>query len=485
MNSTFDGLAFRMLSNEKIGRIHEAAIQVLEKTGIKVATRKAIRLLVNAGCQNTSGSDIVHIPRKLVEACLKTCPPEFTLYDREGRACMHVGGRTVYAGMGTTCIYVRDHVSGERREAELEDMALAGKVLDALPNLDFTATPLVVRPTAEIPQHVAAQAGFQALTANTLKPFLLLGENAGVLKDMLDMAAIIAGGKDALRKKPFVSVFPSIISPLVYDADTLEKIFVAADLGLAVRCGSAPLSGGTAPVTTAGMLTTCIAESLGGIVFSQLRSPGAPVIIGNTPGIMDMQTGNPCYSSPEYSMLNMAIADMAHFYNLPVLSPAAFSSAMDIDLQGSLELMLSIYSSSLAGANMVTHVGGMEAAMTFSLELAVLGDDITGMVKRIMTGIKVDDEALALDAIHSVGPGGHFLTSPHTLQHFRQEQWQPTILNRRAIDQWQQEGSKHTRQLIKEKLNTIINTHQCKPLSDDVQAELSDFIDHIKNKPKK
>jgi len=481
MNPLPDVPAFRMLSAEKIDRIHEAAIQVLAKTGIKVATREAIQLLVDAGCSKASGSDIVQIPPKVVQACLASCPSKFTLYDREGRACLQVGERTVYAGMGTTCIYIRDHVSGERREADLADMALVGKVLEALPNLDFTATPLIVKPTAEIPQHAAAQAGFQVLTNNTLKPILALGEDASVLKDMLDMAAIVAGGKDALRKKPFVCVFPSIISPLIYDADTLEKIFMAADLGLPVRCGSAPLSGGTAPVTPAGMLTTCIAECLGGIVFSQLRAPGAPVIIGNTPGILDMRTGNPSYSSPEYNMINMAVADMAHFYNLPVLSPAAFSSGMDVDLQAPLELMLSIYSCSLAGSNLITHVGGMEAAMTFSLELAILGDEITGMVKRIMAGIKVDEEALALDAIHSVGPGGQFLTDAHTLQHFRREQWQPTILNRCAIDQWRQEGSKQTRQLIREKLNTIIATHQPIPLGEDVQTELSTFIHNRKH----
>jgi len=481
MQPSPDMPAFRILTDEKVARIHAAALKVLAETGIKVATPDAIELLVDAGCEVNTGADIVKIPARIVEACLESCPNEIQLYDREGAACMQLSGRRVYAGIGTTCIYIRDHESGKRREAELADMALAGRVLDALPHLDFAAIPLIVKPSQETPQHVAAQVGFETLTSNTTKPIMLLGEDANTLKDMLDMAVILAGGKSSLRKKPFVCVYPSIISPLVFDADTLEKINMSADLGLPVRCGSAPLSGGTGPVTTAGMLVICIAESLAGIVLSQLRSPGAPVIIGNTAGSMDMKTGNAYYCGPETSRITMAVADMAHYYQLPVLSPAGLCSDMDCNIQAALELMMSIYGCYLSGSNLVAHVGGVEAGMTFSLELAILGDEITGMVKRVMEDIHVDDDTLALDAIQSVGPGGHFLTSAHTLQHFRQEQWRSSILNRCAFDQWQQEGSKQTRQLIKETLKSIIATHQPRPLAEDVRADLTGFVDHIKN----
>jgi trimethylamine--corrinoid protein Co-methyltransferase len=481
MKPSPDMPAFRMLTDEKVAQIHQAALKVLAETGIKVATQEAVQLLADAGCDVNTGSDIVKMPARIVEACLESCPHEIQLYDRDGAACMQLGGRRVYAGIGTTCIYIRDHESGERREVELADMALAGRVLDALPHLDFAAIPLIVNPNQETPQHLAAQVGFETLASNTTKPIMLLGEDASTLKDMLDMAAILAGGKDILRKKPFVCVYPSIISPLVFDADTLEKINISADLGLPVRCGSAPLSGGTGPVTAAGMLVICIAESLAGIVLSQLRSPGAPVIMGNTSGNMDMKTGSPYYCGPETSRISMAVADLAHYYQLPVLSPAGLCSDMECNIQAALELMMSIYGCYLSGSNLVAHVGGMEAGMTFSLELVVLGDEITGMVKRIMEGIHVDDDTLALDTIQSVGPGGHFLTSVHTLHHFRQEQWQSSILNRCAIDQWQQEGSKQTRLLIKEKLNTIIATHQPKPIAEDVQAELTKFVDQVKN----
>ena len=170
------------------------------------------------------------------------------------------------------------------------------------------------------------------MVSNTTTPLLVLGENATIVRDNLDIAAAIVGGIDALRRKPFVCVVPSIISPLFFNSDTLERFFLAAERGIPVRCGSSPLSGATAPVTIAGMLVVCIAESLGGIVITQLRSPGTPVFIGNTPGIMDMKTGNLSYSSPEANMISMAVAEMAHHYGLPVASPAAISSSMDVDM---------------------------------------------------------------------------------------------------------------------------------------------------------
>jgi trimethylamine--corrinoid protein Co-methyltransferase len=470
----------RLLSEEKVVRIHDAAIEVLEKTGIKVATESARKLLADAGCTVSRGSDIVKVPRRIVEDALTLCAKEITIYDRQGVECMRLGGRRTYFGMGTTCIYFRDVVSGERRDACVEDIALACRVFDALPNLDFAANPLVAKPTENIPQKIVNQVGFEAMVSNTTKPLLILGETAKILRGNLDIAAAIVGGIDALRRKPFVCVYPSIISPLYFDSDTLERFFLAAERGIPIRCGSSPLSGATAPVTIAGMLVVCIAESLGGIVITQLRSPGTPVFIGNTPGIMDMKTGNLSYSSPEASMTSMAVAEMAHHYGLPVLSPAAFSSSMDADMQAALELMMSIYSCCLAGSNLIAHIGGLEAAMGFSLESVILGDEIIGMTKKIIKGIPVNDETMALEAIHSVGPAGHFLDSQHTFQHFRKEQWQPTVLNRAAFEVWSQQGGKPMRRRVKEKLNEIIKTHQPRPLPDEVQGQISKIIREIK-----
>jgi trimethylamine--corrinoid protein Co-methyltransferase len=232
----------RLLSEEKIVRIHDAAIEVLEKTGIKVATESARKLLADSGCTVSRGSDIVKVPRRIVEDAITSCAKEITIYDREGVECMSLGGRRSYFGIGTTCIYFRDVVSGERRDSYVEDIALVCRVFDALPNLDFSANPLIAKPTENIPQKIVNQVGFKAMVSNTTKPLLVLSEDVKILRDNLDIAAAIVGGIDALRRKPFVCVYPSIISPLFFDSDTLEKFFLAADREIPVRCGSSPFS---------------------------------------------------------------------------------------------------------------------------------------------------------------------------------------------------------------------------------------------------
>ncbi len=150
---------------------------------------------------------------------------------------------------------------------------------------------------------------------------------------------------------------------------------------------------------------------------------------------------------------------------------------MAVDQQTAVGQMMGVYSCILAGAHVVPYIGGIEAGLCFSLEAAVMGDEIIGMVRRIMRGLPVDDETLALDTIRAVGPGGNFLETEHTFRHFRKEQWQPTLLCRTTYDSWVEGGSKLMGDQVKEKLAHIIESHQPKVLPDEVRAEMSRIID--------
>ncbi|MEE9199595.1 MAG: trimethylamine methyltransferase family protein, partial [Dehalococcoidia bacterium] len=290
----------------------------------------------------------------------------------------------------------------------------------------------------------------------------------------------VAGGAEALRRRPFVIPILSVVSPLVYNVETLDKLLLTVDRGIPVRVGSSPMAGGTGPVTMAGMVVTCNAESLGGLVIAQLRQRGTPFIMSATPAIFDMKTANIAYSAPEASILSMATVEMAHYYGIPAWGAGCFSSSMNADQQVALEQMMGAYSCILAGTHLVPYIGGLEAGLSFSLEAAVMGDEIIGMVRRIMRGLPVDDESLALDTIRAVGPGGNFLETDHTFKHFRKEQWQPTLLCRTTFDSWAREGSKLMGQRIKDKLAEIIQNHQPRPLPEKVKTQLSAIIERRK-----
>ncbi|MFQ5875255.1 MAG: trimethylamine methyltransferase family protein, partial [Dehalococcoidia bacterium] len=459
---------------EKLHRIHEASLEVLEKVGVRITTEPVMKLLTDAGCTATK-EDIVTIPRQLVEGAIESAPKRIVIYNREGEEALFLEGKNTHFGLGATALYFRDMESGERRDARIEDVDLACRVADALPNIDFAVNPLVTKATPEIPQKIVNQCEFEAMVNNTTKPLRLLLANSTALEDILDMAEAVAGGPEELRQKPFIIPFLSVVSPLVYNVDTLEKLLLAADRGVPMRCGSAPIAGGTGPVTLAGTVVVAIAEILGEVVISQLRCPGAPVIMGNSPTIVDMKTVKQC-GVPEWGLLSMAMAEMAHYYGLPVQN-GCFFDAMDTDQQNALEQMMSAYSSILAGIHLALYIGLLDGGLTFSPESAVLGDEIIGMVRRIMRGIPVDDEALALDTIRAVGPGGNFLETEHTFRHFKKEQWQPTLLCRTTYDSWVEGGGKLMGDRAKDKLADIIRDHQVKPLPDEVRAEMSRIID--------
>ncbi|MEE9248104.1 MAG: trimethylamine methyltransferase family protein [Dehalococcoidia bacterium] len=471
-----DAPCFRLLSGEKLQRIHEASLEVLEDVGVRFTTEAARKLLADAGC-TVADEDIVKIPRRVVEDAINSAPERVVIYDREGEEALTLEGRNTHFGLGITGIHFRDLESGERRGPRIEDVALACRVADALPNLDFIATPLVLEATREMPRKVVKQIEFEAMLSNTTKPLMLLVDYVPILRDVLEMTAAVAGGTDALRERPFVLPYFNSVSPLTYNTDTLDNLLLLAEWGIPVICSPAPMAGATGPVTLAGTVTTSNAEALAGLVVSQLKRPGAPFIVGSEAAILDMRTANIAFGAPEQNTLVMAAVEMAHYYGLPVAGLGCASDSMGVDQQAALEQMLGAYSSILAGVHLVPFIGFLEAGLTFSLEAAVMGDEIVGMVKRIMRGMPVDDESLAPDTIRAVGPGGNFLETEHTFRHYKREQWQPTLLCRTTFDSWVQGGSKLMGERVKEKLEDIIQSHRVKPLPEEVKAQMSAIIE--------
>jgi trimethylamine--corrinoid protein Co-methyltransferase len=241
------------------------------------------------------------------------------------------------------------------------------------------------------------------------------------------------------------------------------------------------LAGSSAPVTAAGNLTACIAESLSGLVMAQLKRRGAPVVFGGVPTVMDMSSMIASYGAPEMSLWSAALAEMAHHLHLPVLSTAGCTDAVEFDQQAAAESAISSLMAALSGANLVHDVGFTEAANSASLELIAATDEFIGMIRTIMDGIAVTPETLALEVIDRVGPGGSFLGEKHTARHFR-ENWFPTLMNRQKYEPWAAAGSLSMADKANERVRHILREHQPEPLSPEVVAELDKMEKHWRQK---
>jgi trimethylamine--corrinoid protein Co-methyltransferase len=313
---------------------------------------------------------------------------------------------------------------------------------------------------------------FEAVVTHTTKPIVFIGYSPEGVELVFEMAAEVAGGLDELCERPFVMSYPEPISPLVMPEDVVERMFIAADLGLPQIPGPAIQPGATGPVTLAGALAQLIAEGLMTLTLIQLRRPGAPCFLAGNLPVLDMGTANMSIAAPEMSLGMAAHAEVARSFGLPTWGLAGTTDAKVLDAQAGMESAFSIFAQGLAGLNLIHDVGYMDMAMVCSAELLVLSDDAIGMTKRFIRGITVNAETLARGVIEQVGPGGHYLQERHTVHHFRDELWRPSLLTREHYISWEQKGGKDLAQRARDKIREIIETHQVPPLPDETLSAL-------------
>jgi trimethylamine--corrinoid protein Co-methyltransferase len=287
------------------------------------------------------------------------------------------------------------------------------------------------------------------------------------------MCERIAGGAGALRERPIVSFITSwMVSPLKFATDVTTLLIETCRQRIPVVLSAAPMAGSTAPVTLAGMLAQLTAEQLAGVVLTQLAHRGAPLLIGPIPATADMKTGRYLAGAAEFGLANAAMAQMGQYYRLPVYNSAGMTDSKIPDIQAGFEKGMSALLAALAGSNYVHHAAGMlENMSAVAPEQYVIDNDILGMAMRVVQGITVTEETLALDTIDEVGPGGHFLMADHTLKHMRSEFYYPSkVVNRQSWDTWHQDGALDARDRARDIARDILAHHQPEPLDSATES---------------
>ena len=458
---------FRVLSDDQVWEIKQAAFDVLEKTGCEVHHTGALDLLQKAGA--LVKEQRVWLPRHIVEECVRTTPKGFTIYDRDGKRAMEVEGRKSYYGTSTASPNTRDAFSGEIRETRVADIALGAKLADALPNIDWV---MPMGSSQDVHALAADVYEFEAVVTNTNKPLVFIGYSPRGVELVYKMAAEVAGGLEALQLRPFLIVYPEPISPLVFPTEVVDRMFVAADLRLPQVPGPSAQMGATSPVTMAGTVAQSIAESLMSLVLIQLRKPGAPCCLSGNISALDMRTALLSIAAPEVSLGLAAQAEVAQSFGLPTWGLAGATDSKTLDAQAGIESAFHILAQGLAGLNLIHDVGYLDGGMVCSAEMLVMGNEVIGMAKHLIIGVRVDAETLARDVIEKVGPGGHYLQEKHTVRHMRDEIWMPGLLTRQHREVWKAEGAKDLAQRVGERARALAENHQPTPLPDKTLAAL-------------
>lgn len=467
------GGQYRPLSEEQILRIHQASLTVLETTGIKVENEEAKRLFQSGGAR--SRDDRVFLSTSMVEAALETVPSRLVLAGRDPSQDVVLEGKRVYAGTGGSPTMVLDPGADAVRPGTLRDLAELARVVDALEYCDFLAIPLY--PT-DVPPEDAPVNRFYTCLRNSTKHVMsnvqgLAGSMVG-LSQVIEMGAMIAGSLEALRERPILSAVTSwMVSPLHLDSGVTSILLEWCRHGLPVVLSSAPMAGSTSPVTLAGTLTQLNAEQLSGIVLTQLVRPGTPVLAGYIPGVVDMRSGGYLGGAVEFGMMQAAAAQLAHFYRVPIYGSGGMTDSKVPDAQAGYEKMSSLMLAALGGCNYIHHAFAMLTNMSAaSLEQAVIDDEVAGMVMRVLRGIDVDAESLAVEAIDRVGPAGHYLMDAHTVRFMRSELFHPLLAHRQNRAMWEAEGKDDTRARACARVEVLLEQHQAPGLPDQVDAAI-------------
>jgi trimethylamine--corrinoid protein Co-methyltransferase len=457
---------FQVLSEEEIEAIYFSALRVLYETGVRVYDKEGVEVAYSGGAiveDTTEDSSLVKIPPWMVDKARATLPRKVVVVGPDRKYRMELYKNQIYFGTGSDTPFTIDPYTGKRRRATYQDVKNFARLAQALPNLDFHMSLGITQDTA-----VGTYDRWQylAMLEGTSKPINITAVDLEGVRDQLEMAYIRLGGKEEWKKGPAFSLYIEPVSPLSHSKEVVQKLLFACDNEVPFVYTPCPLAGATAPTTLAGTAVQALTESLFGIVLSQLRKPGASLIIGGLMSNMDMRTTVYCYGSPEMALLSAAYTEITKWLEVPMYETAGCSDVKAFDEQAAMEATINIATAALAGGNMIHDVGYIEQGLTSSMEMMVASDEIIDMVKRILRGVPVSDETMALDVMEAVGPGGHYLEQDHTYNRFKTEIWRPKLLDRLNWENWTQAGSKRYGERVHDRVIEILEA-ETEPLLDE------------------
>ena len=467
------GSRFARLTPTQCEQIHQVSLSILARTGVRLLEPAAIELMRKVGA--SIDGDRVRVPARLIEQALKTVPKSITLYDRRGQPAIELDDYRVYFGPGSDGLNIVDHRTWERRQPKLQDVRDGITVCDALSNINFVMSMFL---PGDVDNRVSDRYQMEVMLNLTTKPIVIVTYEMSGLIDTIEMAEAAVGGAAALREKPFVACYINVTTGLLHNQDALQKLLYLADKNLPALWIPVTSGSTTGPVTMAGNLAMNNAGVLVGLVLSQLRHEGAPVIIPGFAGdALDLKTMVDPYAEPDHRGIATA---MAHYYGLPMFSLAGGSDTKVVDQQAAIDASLTILMEALSGGQLIHDLGYLESGLSGSLAHLVICDEIVSFIKPFLQPVEISDETLALELIDQVGPDGSFLNTPHTRKHYK-ERWYPSLIERFNYGQWQAKGGKTLAERAADKVEKILTTqpapHQPPLLSEDAAKAVHAIVE--------
>jgi len=475
----------KVLSDDQVYRIHQAALAMLMNPGVLVKSAEARKLLAQAGAHVDEETMICRIPAHIVEECMRRAPSSFTVYGRDPENDVHVSTTSVHIEPMIGRINCYDYASGEARPTTLKDVADLIKIADAMPNYHLLHSGAIMPQIEGIPIRATHVYGYLESVRNSTKPVKATSRERIMAEDCLRMVSVMAGGEAELKRRPCTFTTDNPVAPLHHDRDQVEGALLYAEYGLPIDVTSEPQAGATSPVTIAGLLAQQTADVISGITIIQLKNPGNPVWYGTCGSIMDMRVGRIAIGAVEMGLINVASAQIAHFYDVPCRGTASATDSKELDFQAGYEKTAVMTMAVLGGVNKIFYPGTMEGALTVSKEGLVLDNEIAGAIYRVLDGVDVLDSTLGVHLAQTVGPGGHYLNQRHTMEFIRQEHFMPLLADRQIRERWEGAGGTNMVANAHKEVARILEEHQVEPLPEGTEEELKRIVREVEEREEK
>jgi trimethylamine---corrinoid protein Co-methyltransferase len=465
-------LSLNVLTPAEVEKIHAATLNIIENIGVRFPSKRALEIWAANGATVDYDKMIVKVKPQIIVEALKKAPPAYALGARDPQQNCLMDGNHVFLGTDGCGVEVIDIHTGQKRTSELKDVGEIARIADATEEIGFHWVALSAQ---DKPAETRGLHEIKAVWENSTKHVQTESiYNEREARAAMEMAIAVAGSKEELRRKPVLSLMQCTAPPLGHDGGSLDAALVAAEFGVPTGFMTMCANLTTGPATLAGNLAVGNAEVISGAALIQLAFPGAPVFYAAAQTASDLRNGAYTGGGPEDFLYGAATNVLSDFYNIPLSMGSFATGAKEPNWQAGLENSLSTFMACIVMSDMLLGAGFLHGSRIWSYAEMMLDCEIFSIIHKMMQGIVVDDETLALEAIANAGPGGNFLTQKHTRKHMR-EIFLPEFMDRRPYSEWETKKD-DARTWALEKARKTLATHQPEALDATVSAELGKII---------
>lgn len=465
----------RFLNDELIKQIIDEAVKILGTPGVEIHNKEILSLLSDHGCKVDMDRFHAALTEESIQKALEAAPKAFKLYDVLGNETHNFAGHNIYYTPGSTALNILDYKTGDMRRADTADFIDFSKLISQLEHIASSSTAFI---TSGVCEKISDSYRLFLSLLYCEKPVVTGAFTIESFNVMKDFQLAVRGTQEALKEKPLTIFSCCPTSPLKWSEVTSQNLLDCARHHIPVEFIAMPLSGFMAPVTLTGTLIQHTAETLSGIVISQLAHPGAPILYGGSPAVFDVRYETTPMGAIETMMVDCAYNEIGKYFNLPTQAYISMSDAKQLDAQAGLESGIGATLAALAGINSISGPGMIDFESCQSLEKLVLDNEICRMTYRMIEGITPRDDFPAVPILQELLKDRHLLISEHTLRHRDKEIWFPgPAIDRANRERWKQQGAKNLGRRLHDEVDKLLKSYQPSRLPETARNDLIKLMD--------